>query len=67
MEELCTFLLSWFMSMYENEEILMSPEVYDRAVFTVGVGVPMLVFIFVLVCILMGFRSVFRFIERDGL
>lgn len=48
MPEMCEYMLAWFMEQYANEEHPMSPEVYDRAVFVVGVGVPMLLFAVVL-------------------
>lgn len=48
MNEFCDYMLAWFMQQYQNEELPMSPEVYDRAVFVVGVGVPMLLFAVVL-------------------
>ena len=30
MSEFCDYMLSWFLEQYQNEEIPMSPEVYDR-------------------------------------
>ena len=54
MSEYCDYLLAWFMSMYQNESgelPEMSAEVYDRAVFIVGVGVPMALYICVIIAV----------------
>lgn len=52
MTDLCDYLLVWFMRMYNEGEVPMSPEVYDRAVFVVGVGVPMLLYTALLIVII---------------
>lgn len=42
MEQLCDYMLAWTASKYEQSEGEMSPEVYDRAVSAIGIGVPFL-------------------------
>lgn len=68
MNDLCDYMLSWFMSKYEGVEGVeplyeMSPEVYDRAVFIIGVGVPMLLYIVVLVAFLFMFLASFDLVR----
>lgn len=59
MQELCDYMLTWFMSMYEKKDHQMSPEVYDRAVFVVGVGVPMLLYTAVVVSFVFSMAAAF--------
>lgn len=42
MHELCDYMLAWTLEKYEQAEGEMSPEVYDRAVSVIGLGVPFL-------------------------
>lgn len=62
MTDLCDFLLVWFMRMYTEGEVQMSTEVYDRAVFCIGVAVPLMIFAFVLFCCVLAALCVYKFI-----
>lgn len=63
---ICDYLLSWFLEIYESGEHEMSAEVYDRAIFIVGVGVPMLTFIAVLVALVAMYAAVFKMLKTRG-
>lgn len=68
MTELCDFLLVWIKAQCEAEEHLISPEVYDRAVFCIGTFVPLLLYIFVLFCLGLAAVCIYKFIggRRHG-
>lgn len=65
MTDLCDYLLVWFMRMYEESGEAghqMSAEVYDRAVFVIGTAVPLMIFAFVLFCMVLAALCVYKFI-----
>lgn len=66
MTDLCDYLLVWIKMQWEDtttHEI--SAEVYDRAVFVIGTAVPLLLFMFVLFCMVIAVLGVYRFIVRQ--
>lgn len=65
MTDLCDYLLTWIKIQCEDSTThQISAEVYDRAVFVIGTAVPLLMFIFVLFCMVIAVLGVYRFIVR---
>lgn len=65
MTDLCDYLLTWIKIQCEDTTThQISAEVYDRAVFVIGTAVPLLMFIFVLFCMVIAVLGVYRFIVR---
>lgn len=57
MHELCDYMLSWTLEQYEKEEYQeegqqISLEVRDRAISAIGIGVPLGLYITLLICII---------------
>lgn len=59
MNEFAEFMLSTFMTYYDNTEHEMSPEVYDRAVFVVTVLVPFVAYIAMIVAFVFCMAAAF--------
>ena len=54
MTDLCDYLLVWLKLQCESQEVAISPEVYDRAVFCIGTFVPLAIFTTVLICFIIA-------------
>lgn len=63
MSDLCDYLLVWIKTQCENTEgHQISAEVYDRAVFCIGTFVPLLLYSFVIFCMVIAVICVYKFI-----
>lgn len=62
MTDLCDYLLVWLKLQCESQEVAISPEVYDRAVFCIGTFVPLAIFTTVLICFIIAAMAVYKFI-----
>ena len=61
MSDLCNYMLSWIVSIYEaeNPDLPLSHDVYDVAVGVIGIAVPLLLYIVCLICFILAMVAAF--------